>query len=149
MTKVIHVHLIYEKKNFYFGSISAIFDTLTESQVGITKSSLLHAGLTDGSVKYTKRVMITQSHLIKSTRKGWNSLRTSIKPLFAAFFVTFGWYPLQVLNMKKEATYLNVLKGWKIESSDIWGFVWGDKKDSGKTKCFKWSDIWSDIIGCF
>ena len=57
MTKVIHVHLIYEKKNFYFGSISAIFDTLTESQVGITKSSLLHAGLTDGSVKYTKRVM--------------------------------------------------------------------------------------------
>ena len=86
MTKVIHVHLIYEKKNFYFGSISAIFDTLTESQVGITKSSLLHAGLTDGSVKYTKRVMITQSHLIKSTRKGWNSLRTSIKPLFAAFF---------------------------------------------------------------
>lgn len=31
MTKVIHVHLIYEKKNFYFGSISAIFDTLTES----------------------------------------------------------------------------------------------------------------------
>ena len=70
MTKVIHVHLIYEKKNFYFGSISAIFDTLTESQVGITKSNLLHAGLTDGSVKYTKRVMITQSHLIKSTRKG-------------------------------------------------------------------------------
>ena len=41
MTKVIHVHLIYEKKNFYFGSISAIFDTLTEGQVGITKSSLL------------------------------------------------------------------------------------------------------------
>lgn len=69
MTKVIHVHLIYEK-NFYFGGISAIFDTLTESQVGITKSSLLHAGLTDGSVKYTKRVMIAQSHLIKSTRKG-------------------------------------------------------------------------------
>ena len=33
MTKVIHVHLIYEKKNLYFGSISAIFDTLTESEV--------------------------------------------------------------------------------------------------------------------
>ena len=65
MTKVIHVHLIYEKKNLYFGSISAIFDTLTESEVGITKSSLLHAGLTDGiAVKYTKRAMIIQSHLI-------------------------------------------------------------------------------------
>ena len=70
MTKVIHVHLIYEKKNLYFGSISAIFDTWTESEVGITKSSLLHAGLTDGSVKYTKRAMIIQSHLIKTTRKG-------------------------------------------------------------------------------
>lgn len=70
MTKVIHVHLIYEKKNVYFGSISAIFDTLTEEQVGITKNSLLHAGLTDGSVKYTKRAMIIQSHLITSTKKG-------------------------------------------------------------------------------
>lgn len=70
MTKVIHVHLIYEKKNFYFGSISAIFDTLTEGQVGIAKSSLLHAGLTDGAVKYTKCAMIIQSHLIKTTRKG-------------------------------------------------------------------------------
>ena len=29
MTKVIHVHLIFEKKNYYFGSISAIFDTLS------------------------------------------------------------------------------------------------------------------------
>ena len=64
MTKVIHVHLIYEKKNLYFGSISAIFENLTEKQVGITKSSLLHAGLTDGAVKYTKRAMIIQSHLI-------------------------------------------------------------------------------------
>ena len=26
MTKIIHVHLIYEKKNLYFGSISAIFE---------------------------------------------------------------------------------------------------------------------------
>lgn len=51
MTKVIHVHLIFEKKNYYFGSISAIFDTLTEEEIGITKNSLLHAGMTDGSCK--------------------------------------------------------------------------------------------------
>ena len=86
MSKVIHVHLIFEKKNIYFGSISAIFETLTEKQVGITKSSLLHAGLVDNIAKYTKRAMIIQSRLITCTRKGWNSLRTSIKPLFAAFF---------------------------------------------------------------
>ena len=68
MTKVIHVHLLYEKKNYYFGSISAIFDVLTETEVGITKSSLLHAGLTDGSCKITKRAMIIQSHLIRASK---------------------------------------------------------------------------------
>lgn len=68
MTKVIHVHLLYEKKNYYFGSISAIFDVLTEAEVGITKSSLLHAGMTDGSCKITKRAMIIQSHLIRAAK---------------------------------------------------------------------------------
>lgn len=68
MTKVIHVHLIYEKKNYYFGSLSAIYDVLTEDQVGITKNSLLHAGMTDGSCKITRRAMIIQSHLIRSTK---------------------------------------------------------------------------------
>ncbi len=68
MTKVIHVHLIFEKKNYYFGSISAIFDVLTEPEIGITKNSLLHAGMTDGSCKMTKRAMIIQSHLIRSGR---------------------------------------------------------------------------------
>ena len=65
MTKVIHVHLIFEKKNYYFGSISAVFDTLSEEEVGITKNSLLHAGLVDGSRKITRRAMIIQSHLIR------------------------------------------------------------------------------------
>lgn len=65
MTKVIHVHLIFEKKNYYFGSISAIFDTLSEEEVGITKNSLLHAGMVDGSCKITRRAMIVQSHLIR------------------------------------------------------------------------------------
>ena len=65
MIKVIHVHLLYEKKNYYFGSISAIFDVLSEEEVGITKNSLLHAGMTDGSCKITKRAMIIQWHLIR------------------------------------------------------------------------------------
>ena len=66
MTKGIHGQLIYEKKNYYFGRLSAIFDVLTEAEVGITKSSLLHAGMIDGSCKITKRAMIIQSHLIRS-----------------------------------------------------------------------------------
>ena len=71
MSKVIHVHLIFEKKNIYFGSISAIFETLTEKQVGITKSSLLHAGLVDDIAKY---------------QKGIKCLRTQLKAAKAAFF---------------------------------------------------------------
>ena len=68
MIKVIHVHLIYEKKNYYFGSISAIFDVLTEKEIGITKNSLLHGGMSDGSCKITKRAMIIQSHLIRAAK---------------------------------------------------------------------------------
>ena len=65
MTKIIHVHLIFEKKDYYFGSISAIYTVLNDAQIGIKKSSLLHAGLTDGGVKITRRAIIKQSHLIR------------------------------------------------------------------------------------
>lgn len=40
--KVIHVHLIFKKKNYYFGSISAIFRHLDENDIGIKRSTLLH-----------------------------------------------------------------------------------------------------------
>lgn len=69
MTKVIHVHMIKRKKNYYFGSISAIFSVLTEEDLGMTKNSLLHAGMVDGSVKYTRHAMIVQSHLIRNIGK--------------------------------------------------------------------------------
>lgn len=66
--KIVHVHLIFERKDFYFGSLSAVFDTLEENRVGIKKSTLLHAGLTDGSIKITKRARIVVSHLIRGSR---------------------------------------------------------------------------------
>lgn len=65
-TKVIHVHLIFEKKDFYFGSISAVFDLLDEERVGIRKSTLLHAGLSDGTAIPTRKAIIRQSYLIRS-----------------------------------------------------------------------------------
>lgn len=64
-TKVIHVHLIFEKKDFYFGSISAIFKILDEERVGIKKNTLLHAGLSDGTSLPTRKAIIKQSHLIR------------------------------------------------------------------------------------
>ena len=66
MTKVIHVHLLAGRKNYYFGSISAIFDVLTPDQIGHTKNSLLHAGLSDGGCLINGKSMIIQSHLIRS-----------------------------------------------------------------------------------
>ncbi len=49
MIKVIQVYLIFERKSYSFGSITAIFDNpeegLSEERIGIKKSTLLHAGL--------------------------------------------------------------------------------------------------------
>lgn len=76
MEKIIHVHLIFEKKDYYFGSISAIFDTLDANTVGIKKSTLLHSGLSDGSSIPTSRAIIKQSHIIRSAQRN-SSLKTS------------------------------------------------------------------------
>ena len=43
--KVIHVHLIFKKKNYYFGSLSAIFEHLSENDIGIKKGTLLHRSI--------------------------------------------------------------------------------------------------------
>lgn len=44
MAKVIHVHLLnrgrYERKDYYFSSISAVYTVLTPEDVGVTKSYL-------------------------------------------------------------------------------------------------------------
>lgn len=69
MTKVIHVHLIFEKKDYYFGSISAIYTVLDSDRIGVKMNTLRNAGLTDGSVYPTKKAIIKQSHLIRNTQE--------------------------------------------------------------------------------
>lgn len=73
MTKVVHVYLIFERKSYFFGSITAIFDNpeekLTEKQIGIKKSTLLHAGLKEGFPIPTSKAIITLSHLIRGGKK--------------------------------------------------------------------------------
>lgn len=36
--KVVHVRLIFKKTDHYFGSISAIYDYLSEDDIGMTKN---------------------------------------------------------------------------------------------------------------
>ncbi|MCD8177280.1 MAG: hypothetical protein LUE98_07605 [Tannerellaceae bacterium] len=69
MTKVVHVHLIGKRKDYYFGSISAVYSVLTAEQIGVRKSYLLHAGLSGNGTVMTEKAIIKQSSLIRNTRK--------------------------------------------------------------------------------
>lgn len=74
MIKIIHVHLIGKRKDFYFGSISAIFEVLKEEEVGMTQNTLLHAGLGGGGTVVTKKSIIKQSTLICKSKKAQKSI---------------------------------------------------------------------------
>lgn len=67
--KVIHVHLIGKRKDYYFGSIVAIYGHLTEEEVGCGYDYLRRAGLSGGGTVVTKKAIIKQSELITSPRK--------------------------------------------------------------------------------
>lgn len=69
MSKVVHVHLIGKRRDWYFGSISAVFDVLTPEEIGVTKNYLLHAGLSGGGAIVTKTAIIKQSTLIRGRRR--------------------------------------------------------------------------------
>jgi hypothetical protein len=68
MAKIIHVHIMGKRKDYYFGSISAVFDYLTEEEVGVTKSYLLHAGLSGGGTHVTKKAIIKQGTVLRKKR---------------------------------------------------------------------------------
>ncbi len=69
MAKVIHVHLVGKRQDYYFGSISAVYSILTAEEVGVKKSYLLHAGLSGNGTITTKTAIIKQSTLIRSSRQ--------------------------------------------------------------------------------
>lgn len=73
MAKVIHVHLTKpvawtKQRDWYFGSISAVYTVLKPEEVGATKGYLLHAGLSGNGTVVTKAAIIKQSTLIRGTR---------------------------------------------------------------------------------
>jgi hypothetical protein len=68
MAKVIHVHLMGQRKDYYFGSIAAIYTVLTPEEVGASKNYLMHVGLSGGGTFFTKKAIIKQATLIRCTR---------------------------------------------------------------------------------
>lgn len=66
MTKIIHVHLLLGRKNYFFGSIPAINSTLTVDDIGIKQCSLERVGLSKGGVVLNKKAIIRAGELIRS-----------------------------------------------------------------------------------
>lgn len=67
--KIIHVHLRGKRKDYYFGSMAAIYTVLTPEEVGATYDYLRHAGLSGGGTVMTKTAIIKQSTLITCPRQ--------------------------------------------------------------------------------
>lgn len=72
MAKVIHVHLTgrtgTERRDYYFGSISAVYTVLSSEDVGASKNYLLHAGLSGNGTVCTRKAIIKQSEIIRCPR---------------------------------------------------------------------------------
>lgn len=62
--KVIHVHLKGKRKDYYFGSIAAIYTVLTREEISASYDYLRHAGLSGNGTVVTKSAIIKQSQII-------------------------------------------------------------------------------------
>lgn len=65
VTKIVHVHFIHGHKNFYFGSVSAIYRKFSEEEIGCTADFLRHQLSYDGSSYINKNVAVWRSHLLR------------------------------------------------------------------------------------
>ena len=63
--KIIHVHFLTTHKNFYFGSVAAIFKKFSEEEIGYSKEYISHALVEDGNHLLSKKVLIIRSRLIR------------------------------------------------------------------------------------
>lgn len=62
--KVIHVHFLYNHRNYYFGSVAALFRKFSESDLDCSESYLSHLLTEDGMHHITSKVLIIRSRLI-------------------------------------------------------------------------------------
>jgi len=62
--KIIHVHFIHGHKNYYFGSVSAVFRKFSEKDLGCTEKYLGHILTEDGMHHITQKALIIRSRLI-------------------------------------------------------------------------------------
>lgn len=63
--KVVHVHFIHGHKNYYFGSVHAIFKKYTSEEIGCTEGHLRSCLTCDGNKFINEKVLIIRSHLLR------------------------------------------------------------------------------------
>lgn len=66
-----------EQKDFYFGSLAAIYDVFTPEQVGCKVENLWNVGVSDGEPYANKLCRITREALIRKQQKSPSRKRTS------------------------------------------------------------------------
>ncbi|AQY21346.1 hypothetical protein [Riemerella anatipestifer] len=71
-TKIYHISFfesVNGKKDYYFGSISAIFSCFTTEQVGVAASTLYNLKLNIGDEHRTKFCLIKKERLIRKSKE--------------------------------------------------------------------------------
>ena len=63
--KVVHVHFLHGHKNYYFGSVSAIFRKFSADDMGISEIRLRHQLSNDGNHYINKKVFVIRSRMIR------------------------------------------------------------------------------------
>lgn len=66
LRQVIHLHLLSTDEHLYFGSIQAIFESLTREQVGVATQTLYNRGLDDPYIN--DKVIIRKGQLIQKRK---------------------------------------------------------------------------------
>lgn len=59
------VHVVIGEENYYFGSISAIFDTLTPDELGVSLTTLWNYGLAPDKPYKNKHCTIRRCNIIR------------------------------------------------------------------------------------
>ncbi len=62
--KIIHVHFLSTRKNYYFSSIRALFKCFTKDDLKVTESYLSHILTEDGNHYLNPEVLIIRSRLL-------------------------------------------------------------------------------------
>ena len=66
MSKVVYVHLIFERKDYFFGSIAAVYENLSTEQVGVSYNTLRNVRWKETPVYPTSRAMIRVGRLVRA-----------------------------------------------------------------------------------